>query len=301
MKRLGLMLLFLAAGCTPAWCGDTPLPMQARFLTATAQTGGVARLGLFFRLPPGASLSTPFDITGLEDNQPLEIKKTPDGLEISLIADTLDVFTVGGLSLAFTGADKKPKTFVSAPVSLALTNSLAKEPAKQHARPFKGIVPISTPWLAYCGYAGLAVVLAALVLSAAWLLKKRAAQKSLAMIAPPPSATALQELAGISRAWEKGQVDEKELYFALSAIIRAYMGAIRPFPAQDLTVEEIASHAVWEEDRAVLALLREADLVKFAKKQPLESLIRAHQEQAVVYVKKTSAPVGPKPEEAAGA
>ncbi|MDB4444126.1 hypothetical protein N9174_02160 [bacterium] len=90
------------------------------------------------------------------------------------------------------------------------------------------------------------------------------------------------------RLFEKGLV--KEFYFGFSEILRRYMESLRHFPAAEFTTEEIAHHADNEQDRKLLPLLRQADLIKFADVIPTPAGKEEDVKTAISYIQETSPP-----------
>ena len=86
--------------------------------------------------------------------------------------------------------------------------------------------------------------------------------------------------------FERGDI--KAFYFRLSEIMRHYLGALRRFPAAEFTIEEIASHIANEQDRKLLDLLRQADLVKFADYIPSRARKEDEVRAALSYIHETT-------------
>ena len=94
----------------------------------------------------------------------------------------------------------------------------------------------------------------------------------------------IEELEGRSL-FEKGHA--KAFYFRFSEILRRYLEAIRGFPAAEFTTEEIAHHIKTEQDRTLLPLLRQADLVKFADTVPTPARKEETVKAALDYIHET--------------
>ena len=90
--------------------------------------------------------------------------------------------------------------------------------------------------------------------------------------------------------FERGHI--KEYYFVFSEVLRRYLESLRSFPAVEFTTEEIAHHIHNEQDRKLLLLLRQADLVKFADTIPTAARKEENIEEAFSYIRET----GPAPE-----
>jgi hypothetical protein len=87
--------------------------------------------------------------------------------------------------------------------------------------------------------------------------------------------------------FESGQI--KAFYFRFSEILRHYLEGLRGFPAAEFTTEEIASRVDREEDRKLLPLLRQADLVKFADSTPTPARKEEAVKAAQAYIRDTGA------------
>ena len=68
------------------------------------------------------------------------------------------------------------------------------------------------------------------------------------------------------------------------------MESLRHFPAAEFTWEEIAHHADNEQDRKLLPLLRQADLIKFADVIPTPAGKEDDVKTAISYIQETSPP-----------
>jgi len=146
-------------------------------------------------------------------------------------------------------------------------------------------------WLIW-GIVLLVILLAAAAVITA--LKRWSSRGQFMQAADPPHILARRELDDLlsRQLFEKGR--HKEFYFRLSEIVRRYIESLRGFPAAQYTTEEISHHLIKDPDREMLALLRHADLVKFA-----DAVVSPHRNQEEIkavfdYIEKTS----PSPEDA---
>ncbi|MDB4264998.1 hypothetical protein N9893_02930, partial [bacterium] len=85
---------------------------------------------------------------------------------------------------------------------------------------------------------------------------------------------------------------------AYSEILRRYLEAIRDFPAAEFTTEEIARHIRDDQDRQLIALLQQADLVKFADRVPTPARKEEDIKAALAYIRQSSAQLEIDPEKA---
>jgi len=118
----------------------------------------------------------------------------------------------------------------------------------------------------------------------------------------PPHEKALQEMNRIKseRVWQAGET--KEYYTQLTEVIRNYIRERFGFNAMEMTSDEIIEHLLTEKDEAAIAELRQlfatADLVKFAKFNPMMNENDANLITAVKFVNDTKEEADPnaKPE-----
>lgn len=249
-----------------------PLAMKAGFASKTVAAGDIATLNLSFTLPDKARLDDPPKISGLPEGQPAQAKKTGSGLSVSLLADTLDSFRVGPLTLEFTGRDGKRRAFRSEPAAVSVTTALASDPSKQSPAPLKEILPVGFAYKTEA-LTALGVILVLAVIFFLWRFFSGRKKKSGSHHSIAPHEAALFALARLE---DDETLSDKQFAFRLSALLRAYMGAIRNIPAAEMTYEEIASSFLPAEDREVLFVLRATDMVKFAGHVPTA---RERQEQ----------------------
>jgi hypothetical protein len=190
----------------------------------------------------------------------------------------------------FTYLDNKglEKTMRAGPVTLKVLTNLGEKPEETNLRPIQDIIPIKSGWVRHLHWvaalAGICLIIAALAL---WLRKRRFKDIRAEVIEPPYIVAANEidrlEAQGL---FEKGKV--KAFYFTLTEILRRYMESIRHFPAAEYTTEEIAQNIRNnEEDRKILPLLRQADLIKFADTVPTPSRKEDDLRMARSYIRET--------------
>lgn len=175
------------------------------------------------------------------------------------------------------------------------------EPAVDTAQAIKPIKPpINTPltfrevlpWLLL----GLgAWLLATLVYALVWIQRQRTRDPEIFSLRPqePAHVIAFRELDRLKeeKLWEKGEI--KSFYTRLTEITRSYIERQYGIPAMERTTEEIlaAFRRVSSEDsileEMLMGLLQMADLVKFAKEDPLPVDNHTHLNNAYIFVQKT--------------
>jgi hypothetical protein len=168
----------------------------------------------------------------------------------------------------------------------------------QQIKPIKA--PLNTPltfrellpWLAI-GLGGLMIASLVFILLRRYLLRKRDPEEYVARTREPAHVVAFRELDRLKeeKIWEKGQV--KQFYTSLTAITRTYIERQYGIPAMERTTEEIL-HAFRKSnpedallDEILKDLLELADLVKFAKEDPLPVYNQTNLNNAYIFVQKT--------------
>ena len=288
MKRacfLIILLLFLAPSqIALAGEEDKHLSMEASFSKEQAHPGEIVSLNLKYRLPKGAILPEKPHPTGLENLSVISTRLISDGMIAEIMVDTLDTIQVPSLTFSFTDADKKEWKIMSNPLQLKVISALKGEMEAFDVKSIKGIMPVGRGMWEK-GWPYMLVVLAALLAFGIWwIVRKRKRREEEVLCSDPPDSVALKALDVLksSGLYEKGEI--KAYYFSLSEIVRRYMEGIRPFPAYEYTTDEIAARIDHEEDRKVVKLLRQADLIKFADNRPTAMQKEEHWSQARRYV-----------------
>lgn len=254
----------------------------------SASIGSVVTVTLRFSLPEGVELSKDIEIQGLEGLSEIERIMGPDQVQIKLLVDRLGAWKSGRITLTVTDQEGKKGILTAEPLALTVASNLGDKPSEATLRPLEDIFAIKPlwyqflPWLA--GGAGCALAAAALL----WWLRRRRGQTVFPEIESPPHIRAQSEIEQLEARglFEKGHV--KAFYFDFSEIIRRYLEALRHFPAAEFTTEEISRNLHHEEDRALLPLLRRADLVKFSDAVPTRAGKEEDVKKALSYIKETT-------------
>ncbi|MGW8316438.1 MAG: hypothetical protein ACWGNV_12615 [Bacteroidales bacterium] len=148
------------------------------------------------------------------------------------------------------------------------------------------------PWLSL----GLgAWLLATLVYALVWMQRQRTRDPEIFSLKPqePAHVIAFRELDRLKeeKFWERGEI--KEYYTRLTEITRSYIERQYGIPAMERTTDEIltAFRRVSADDglleEMLTGLLQMADLVKFAKEDPLPVDNQTHLNNAYLFVQKT--------------
>lgn len=258
--------------------------------------GGVVWLSLDYRLPPGGRLPEKPEIKGLDGISVLTQTIDPGQIRLQLLVDHLGPWRSEPISLNYLDATGQTRHLTAPPVSIQVVSNLGEQAQEAELRPIRDIIPVQSIWQTYRLWLG---AVGALILTGVafwWWHKRRQKTGAVAEYQEPADVRARRELLGLEtqRYFENGQV--KKHYFVFSEILRRYLGAIRNFPAVELTTEEIARHVRAEPDRNLIALLQGADLVKFADTVPTQARKEADIKAALAYIRQT----GPPPTVAAG-
>ncbi len=261
----------------------------------TARVGERLRLTLKYNLPEGARLDGETAIDGLESLT--DVKQTARAGEIDLyfLVDWFDTRTIGPFGLRFRDKDGAVQRIESTAISVTAESSLGPNPEAAALKPIQDIITTASAWPRYLPWIAAAVCLLTLLLVCwLWWCKRKQAKTRAQAEIEPPHVRAERELAHLeaSPRFEPGAV--KAFYFAFSEILRRYMEAIRHFPAAEMTLEEISRYCTQHhQDRDILPLLRQADLVKFADTIPSAECQSSDLSAARAYILRT----GPMPAE----
>jgi hypothetical protein len=254
----------------------------------SARVGSKVILTLSYRLPEGAGFSDIPEIKGLEALTPMDREIGPDAIRITLLVDQLGSWKTGPISVSYLDKDGKTQALTTDPVSLTVLSNLGEKPEEAELRPIQGIIPTTPLWWKYspwiAGIAGLLLI----VLGLLWWYHRRHRKALSAMAQDPAHVWAKKAIEDLEAQglFEKGQA--KAFYFRFSEIVRRYLEAIRGFPAAEFTTEEITLCLNSEQDRKLLPLLRQADLVKFADTIPIQARKEEAVNTALSYIHETS-------------
>jgi len=254
----------------------------------SARVGSKVILTLSYRLPEGAGFADIPEIKGLEDLTHMDREIGPDEIRITLLVDQLGSWKTGPIAVSYLDKDGKTRVLTTDPVSLTVLSNLGEKPEEAQLRPIQGIIPTTPLWWKYvpwvAGIAGLLLIVFGLL----WWYHRRHRRELSAMAQDPAHVWAKKEIEHLEAQglFEKGQA--KAFYFRFSEIVRRYLEAIRGFPAAEFTTEEITSCIDNEQDRKLLPLLRQADLVKFADTTPTPAKKEEEVNTVLAYIHETS-------------
>lgn len=293
MVKLSLRLLLLGIfTCPVALFADVDLTKSAPGLWASldrdsAGVGGIITLTLRYRLPDGAQLPQGPVIKGLEDLTVLDRQMGPDRIMIRLLIDRLGSWKTGHFSLTYLDKEGKTQELTADPLMLTVLSNLGEKPEEADLKPIQGIIPTRSLWGRYLPWAaGLLCILIVLFFLVRFYLKYRKNKLAISDRAPAhiTARKEIEELAA-SDLFENGNF--KEFYFRFSEILRHYLESLRGFPAAEFTTQEISLYIDNDQDRGLLALLRQADLVKFADTIPTPAKNEDEMKTALSYIDET--------------
>ncbi|MBW1779674.1 MAG: hypothetical protein JRL30_02940 [Deltaproteobacteria bacterium] len=282
-------LLFFGGAVATNGSEDPSAKLEARFVPGAAKVGSIVVLTLSYRLPEGAHLPMAPQIQGLDGLTIEGIQKEPEEVRIRLLVDGLGPFKTGPLSLAYLDKEGKKKFLHTDPVQLTVLSNLGERPEDAQLKPIYGIIPTRSGLTQYLMWVaiGLAVCVAGIALFL-WSKRRYNTQDRLPSRVPPHTLAEKEIYALESRGlFEKGRV--KEFYFSFSEIMRRYLESLRGFPAAEYTTQEIALHIQDAQDREILPLLKDADLVKFADLTPTSAKKDDEIGKALAYIHETGA------------
>jgi hypothetical protein len=160
----------------------------------------------------------------------------------------------------------------------------------------KGTMGIPWTFRELLPYIGLGLLLVAVIAGIIYYIRRRRKNKPFIVLPAkpgiPPHVVALEDLEKLRKAqlWQNGRV--KEYYTALTDILRTYMEQRFQFNALEMTTYEILEHLRGDvlasaNSEALRDVLELADLVKFAKENPLPDRHDYCLNQGIEFVSKT--------------
>lgn len=262
--------------------------LSATLEKSSVPVGGVVWLTLAYSLPAGGRLPEKLDVKGLNELTIIKQLADPGQIRIQLLVDRLGSWQSGPISLSYLDADGQSQLLTAPPVSIQAVSNLGESAEDAELRPIRDIVPVKSIWQSPWWWLAAAAVLVLIGLGLLWWYRKKHPPAARARYTEPPHIRARRELRGLEskRYFENGRV--KKYYFAFSEILRRYLEAIRGFPAAEYTTEEIARHIRDDQDRKLMALLQQADLVKFADRVPTPARKEEDVKAALAYIRQSS-------------
>ncbi len=295
IKHIGFLYFLLLAGLLSTTVlgsqnniEDTGPALTASIDPASVKVGDTVVVHLNFNLPEGARLPDEPEIKGIEGLTILKKSVEPGSISITLLVDRLGPWKSETIGLVYLDKEGKEEVLNADPISLAVLSNLGDKPEEAQLQPIQDIIPTKAGWVKFLPWT-LALVLILTVLGCLFLYhKKRRSRKRQSGLDDPPHIRAQKQIEQLEAQglFEKGHI--KEFYFLFSEILRRYLEYIRHFPAAEFTTEEITSHIDNEQDRKLLPLFRQVDLIKFADTVPSTARKEEDLNAAKAYINETS-------------
>jgi hypothetical protein len=207
---------------------------------------------------------------------------------------------IPALEVTYLGKAGDPRTAQTAPVPVKIASLIANEPepALKEAAPPVHVLEENL-LLLYVAGALLAAALGALL---TWTVVRRLRARAAQRPGPPPRPAhevALEKLDRLGTYGFLENADNRPFYFAVSEVIREYLGARFGFDSLELTTDELVRELRRNAGRELIlgevqGWLSACDLVKFAKVSPSAAEARGTLETAIRIVTSTR-PRAPEP------
>ena len=304
------LLLACGAADEQAGTGEAPKPpaeLRAAVDRATATTGDLITYEVEVERDPDVNveLADPgvdiagFRIVDLGQDSPetLASGRILERRWFQLRADLVGSYVLPALSATYSGSAGDGGDLETPEIPVEVESVLPADGTEvTDIRDIKPLLRVggSRPWL---WWLGLAVAVLALAIAAWWWWRRRRGSGGDAPEVPriPPYDLAIQELERLRRTDFSNLRELRRYYFAVSAVVRAYVEGRFGLNATDLTTEEILSRLALirldpGQARRLERFLVATDQVKFAAHLPLPEEIDRTYEQALGFVRATGRP-----------
>jgi len=274
-----------AVAAVLVWLLAAALPVTAQ-VPASAVVGDSIHVG--DQVPVLVQITVgPDDRVIFPDTLPLGSADLENAARVRQLADTLadgriqvtGVYTVTpwrpgdlavpDLPILVSGSGGDIHTVTATLPVVQVLSVLPADPALLEPMPAKGVIGPSFPWWPFA-LLGL-VILALGALAWWWLRRRRPATVARAPAVHPRD----RALAALDEARSAGLIDRgewKEFYTRVAYALRGYLEAVEPGWSEDLTTSElltiVRATAGPDHSAALATLLRPADQVKFARREP---------------------------------
>ena len=326
-QRIGWRVAALAAalvvvGTAPMARADAPAPAAARIADAGAAAAAsdpdaptvtarvdkteahvgdpinltitaIGRRGVAMNLP-GAITLDPFSVLERKENeQDLGDGKMRREFTLVIAAYEPGPAEIPSVEVTYLGNGGEIRTAKTTAIAIKIASLIANEPEpalKDIAPP----VPVQQQdlLLAYIAGGLLAALIGGLL---TWLIVRKLRGRVLLRPGPPPRPAhevALEKLDRLGAYGFLENADNRPFYFAVSEVIREYLGARFGFDSLELTTDELVAELRRSAGREVVlgevqGWLSACDLVKFAKISPSAAEARGTLETAILIVNST--------------
>jgi hypothetical protein len=208
---------------------------------------------------------------------------------------------IPSVEVTYLGKGGDVRSSKTAPIPLKIASLIANEPEptlKENAPPV-GVLEENL-WLIYIAGGLLAAALGAAL---TWMVVRRLRNRAALRPGPPPRPAheiALEKLDRLGTYGFLENADNRPFYFAVSEVIREYLGARFGFDSLEMTTDELVEQLRRSASRELVlgeveGWLSGCDLVKFAKISPSATESRGTLETAIRIVVATRPMVAPLP------
>jgi hypothetical protein len=302
-----LLFALLAAvdgGARPMASADAPITVSARTDKTEARVGDVVTLIITavgpvatpVNLPRSLELSPFAELD--EQNRKLEERDLGDGkmrreFRVFVAAYEPGELTLPGVEVTYIGRSGEVLSVSTQAIEVKIASLIANEPEpalKDNAPPVR--VLQQDLLLVYIAAALAAAGLGALL---ALLVRRRLRNRASLRPEPPPRPAheiALERLDRLGAGGFAEEADHRPFHFAVSEVIRDYLGGRFGFDSLELTTEELVDELRRRAPRELVlgeveGWLTASDLVKFAKFSPSATEARGALETAIRIVEST--------------
>jgi len=258
-------------------------------LTVTA----IGRRGVAVNLPSTVALD-PFSVLDRKEaEQDLGDGKLRREFTLVVAAYEPGEVEIPPVEVTYLGKRGEVRSARTTPIAIKIASLIANEPEpalKDIAPPVA--VRQQDLLLAYIAGGLLAAAIGALL---TWMIVRRLRGRALQRPGPPPRPAheiALEKLDRLGAYGFLENADNRPFYFAVSEVIREYLGARFGFDSLELTTDELVAELRRQASRELIlgevqGWLSTCDLVKFAKISPSASEARGTLETAILIVSST--------------
>lgn len=293
--RILLLACLLMLGAPPAWAQR----VQTGIAGDSIRVGDPFRAVVRIELPPGSDIVLPDSLASTADVEnagTVRLRRdSANGVLTVSAAYPLTAWRPGTLDLPVLTADVRSgagtrRITIDLP-QVAVVSVLPADTTNIEARPAKDVMGGNRVWWPW--FVAALLLLAALIALYIWWRRRRArAAADAPMPLIMPRERALEELERIRKLGLLEQGDFRRFYTLLSEVARKYLQTVEPALSTWLTTEELVARTA---DRAELkpahAVLRHADLVKFARSVPDREAAARDLDRTIEWVNGFPAPI----------
>jgi hypothetical protein len=279
--------------------GDTVRVGDAVALVVTA----ISRKNVPVNLPGTLDLGALSLLDRKESEQDLGDGRVRHEFTLTLAAYEPGDKEIPAVEVTYLGKAGDVRTARTSPLPLKITSLIANEPepALKDATAPVAVLEENKPLI----YGGLGLLAAAVGALVTWLVVRRLRARVIVRPGPPPRPAheiALEKLDRLGQYGFLEDADNRPFYFAVSEIVREYLGARFGFDSLELTTDELIDELKRRADQElgiygaeIRGWLGACDLVKFAKISPSATEARGTLETALRIVTSTRPRPAPTP------